>query len=80
MGIKAGAPDICMFVPSRFNNNHYHGLLIELKRPEDKNIKAGVLSDAQCSMIARLRDNGYFVSVSYGWDEAMKVTKMYLGD
>ena len=78
MGLKAGIPDIVMFAPSVIDGISYHGLMIELKRPGDQYTTAGKLSDAQCHMIARLRDNGYFVSVSFGWEEAMRVTRTYL--
>lgn len=80
MGLKAGLPDIVMFVPSVMNGIQYHGLFIELKRPGDENTKAGKLSDKQCTMIARLRENGYYVCVAFGWDEARNITKLYLGN
>lgn len=71
-GVKAGVPDVCLAWP----RGVYHGLYIEFKR------KGGVPSDVsheQMVWIERLRFRGYSVQVAYGLDQAIAITREYLG-
>lgn len=74
MGVKAGVPDLCLPVPMYY----WHGLYIELKRPDSKGKKAGQTSDEQDEWIAFLTKQGYRVIVSYGWEKARDYLIWYL--
>lgn len=67
-GVKAGVPDICLPVPSR----QYHGLYIELKFGKNKP------THEQLEWVCLLRDQGYFVTVAYGWEAASQRIRNYL--
>lgn len=77
-GMKAGWPDV--FLPVA--RGQYHGLYIELKKPDLKpkteRGKIGGLNKDQQIVIPKLRDQGYKVDVCYGWDEAKKALEEYL--
>lgn len=68
-GLRAGAPDLFLVIPSQ----GYHGLWIELKAGK------GRLSLFQIEMKAILENYGYVVRVCYGWDEARAAILGYLG-
>lgn len=68
MGVKRGAPDLFLPVPSR----EYHGLFIEMKA------LSGRTSDDQIWWIEHLKANGYACSVCYGWKQATEVLTWYL--
>lgn len=70
-GLKAGIPDIFLPYPSK----GYHGLFIELKRPEKSKAK---ISEAQKITIDYLNNHGYLAVVCYGSDEAIEAIKNYL--
>ncbi len=75
-GLRRGYPDINVDVPRADGARSYHGLRIEMKRPQ------GVMSDVkkhQRDWHERLRDHGYKVCVCFGWREAWEVTAEYLG-
>lgn len=78
MGITSGFPDIFMFLPSHMQGVLYHGLAIEMKRPGEIKKAKGELTENQCIVIARLRQNGYKCEVCYGWIEAKQMTEIYL--
>lgn len=69
-GLKKGVPDFCLPVARRGK----HGLYIELKRT-----KGGRLSEAQSEWLDRLMVEDYGVAVCYGWEDAARVIKSYLG-
>lgn len=69
-GVLAGVPDIV--IAKRCGP--YAGMYIELKRR-----KGGELSKGQREIIAGLREEGYFVVVARGWDEARDGVLKYLG-
>lgn len=69
MGVKPGIPDI--FLPCA--RGCYHGLYIELKRPE------GRASEAQGVMLAKLKEQGYYAVICKGFDCARKTIEMYMG-
>lgn len=68
-GVKPGVPDICLSVA----RGRYHGLYIELKRR-----KGGRVSAAQQKFMTNLKQQGYFVIVCWGADQAYNVIIMYL--
>lgn len=68
MGVKAGIPDICIVRAC----GKYHGAYIELKR------KGGATSKSQVDWLEILANEGYYVKVAFGADEAMLATKEYL--
>lgn len=68
-GTEPGVPDVFCAVA----RDGYYGLFIELKTV------SGRLSDAQISMIGRLRDGGYGVEVCRGHEAAIEALKTYLG-
>ena len=70
-GMKKGFPDLTFPVPI----SPFHGLYIELKR------KNGVLSDVkpeQKVWLARLKDQGYYAEVAFGWEDARDQIQNYL--
>lgn len=71
IGVRAGAPDYFLFVPS----GTYHGIAIELKRGGE-NVR---VSKNQCEMLEQIRLQGYRVVVARGWDEARVAIEKYLG-
>lgn len=68
-GLKSGVPDIHLPVA----RGKYHGLYIEMKRRQ-----GGTLTLNQTRWITFLREEGYRVIVSYGWDEASNEILSYL--
>ena len=67
-GVKAGVPDLVL--PSAHGG--YFGLYIELKAGKNKTSKI------QNEWINQLKEQGYFVSVCYGWKEAADTIENYL--
>ncbi len=74
MGVKAGVPDI--FLPVA--RGAYHGCFIELKRPADRGRSVGIVSDKQLEWLRALQDQGYYVAVCYGWEDAYEKMLWYL--
>ena len=77
-GVKAGVPDIFLPVKHQayFTEGdvpNYHGLFIEMKAGKN------TPTPAQVWWHEHLRDSGYCVEVCYGWEEAVKLIKQYLG-
>ena len=68
MGVKKGAPDLCLPVP----RGKYHGLYIEMKT--DK----GRTSPEQDWWGEQLRAQGYCWEVCHGWKVAVRVLESYL--
>ena len=69
-GVKAGVPDLCLPVA----RGGYHGLYIELKVGKNKTTRK------QEGWIAALRQQGNYVSVCYGWEEAKETIENYLDE
>jgi len=69
-GVKRGVPDI--FIPLACNG--YHGLFIEMKSTK----KGTKLTKPQEHRIKHLKEDGFNVTVCYGWREALQVIKDYL--
>lgn len=83
-GVKAGIPDIALFVPRTGDCPEtgypcvdpcgtFHGLFIELKAP------GGKVSPAQTGWITALRKQGYRVEICRSWVEAKDLILEYLG-
>ena len=68
-GIVAGMPDLHI-VRAIYP---YHSLYIEMKRADGK----GRLSEAQRCVITLLRQEGHYVVICEGWEEAAKDTMEY---
>lgn len=68
MGVKRGAPDLCLPVP----RGKYHGLYIELKT------ETGRTSDAQEWWGEALLRQGYMWEACHGWTSAVKTLEWYL--
>lgn len=68
-GLKKGVPDIIF----PFNNKHYNGLYIELKR-----VKGGIVSNEQKRFLNYLNSQGYLAVICKGADEALSQIKFYL--
>lgn len=67
-GVRAGVPDLSLPVPK----GKWHGLYIELKAANGK------LSEKQIWWIEQLRQQGYYVAVCYGWEQAKETIVRYL--
>lgn len=67
-GVKAGVPDLCLPVPK----NGYHGLYIEMKYGRNKS------TQKQEEWQKALREQGYYVAVCYGAEEAERLIASYL--
>lgn len=69
-GVKAGVPDLCLPVP----RGKWHGLYIEMKEQNGK------VSKNQEWWIKKLQEQGYYVAVCYGWEEAKETILKYLSN
>lgn len=67
-GARSGVPDLMLAVA----RGKYHGLFLELKKPDGKP------SEAQDLFITRLREQGYMAGVAYGFDDALRFIEAYL--
>lgn len=72
-GAKKGSPDLNYDLPKGV----YHGLRIEMKRPATEGVISGKLSAIQVKRMKRARSNGYYVTVCYGFMEALFVVWEY---
>lgn len=67
-GVRAGVPDLCLPVA----RGGYHGLYIELKYGKNKP------TEKQLEWIEALRDEGYAVSICWGFEAARAELEKYL--
>jgi hypothetical protein len=67
-GVKAGLPDLCLPVA----RGGHHGAYIEMK------YGANGPDEKQKEWLACLREQGYFATVCWGWQEAADVLQRYL--
>lgn len=74
LGMKPGVHDL--FLP--YPNCGYHGLYIEMKRPETETQKAGKASEDQMEFADFVWNNGYYCVFCYSWIEATNIIKQYL--
>lgn len=87
-GLREGVPDTSMPYPVFIYvegvrdpmGTRYHGLYIEMKRPDLKRANDPLhgCKPEQKDWIARLRNVGYRVEVCYTWEEARDVILSYL--
>ena len=70
-GVKKGVPDLCLPIPL----NGYHGLYIEMKRPDGTNKP----SKDQKDWITFLNSVGYKAVACYGYEDAVKEIQRYYG-
>jgi hypothetical protein len=70
-GVKAGYPDLILDIPIA----PYHGARIEMKRIGAPAPKDG---DDQAMCHARLRSQGYYVAVAFGFEQAKDIILNYL--
>lgn len=68
-GLSAGAPDLCVPRASR----GYHGCYVEMKRAD-----GGVLGVKQRAWLEVLKEEGYYATVAYGFDDAKRKLEWYL--
>lgn len=80
-GVKPGVPDVCLPIP----RGGFHGLYIELKRPDSDAKTAsgakrrkGRVSAGQTDWIADLRAQGYGVASCVGFEQARETIIAYL--
>lgn len=73
IGLKAGLPDYHLPVP----NDKYHGLWIEMKTLDEENKKK---RNNQTEWIEKLNRIGHYAIYAYGWVNASKIVKDYLGN
>jgi hypothetical protein len=78
LGLIAGAPDI-MICERPYAQDYpeiaaLRGLFIEMKRTQ-----GAVVTEVQENMHKALRERGYAVFVAYGEEDAILITKTYLG-
>jgi hypothetical protein len=71
-GRKSGVPDVFFPVASR----GWNGLFVELKQQGGKESD---LSPQQKAWLAALNAEGYRAVVAFGWEDAVKQIKNYLG-
>lgn len=72
MGLKAGVPDLILFVPKIIKNKFFPCLFIEMKAEK------GRLSEVQKDYHRKLKNHGYTIVISYSCEEAMEKIKSYL--
>ena len=70
-GVKAGVSDLCLPVPL----NGYHGMYIEMKRPDHKNKPTAEQKD----WLEYFNSVGYKAVVCYGYEEAVTEIQRYYG-
>ena len=70
-GVKKGVPDLFLPVPK----SGYHGLFIEMKRPDGKNKPTTEQKDWQ----QFLTESGYKSIICYGYEDAVREIQQYYG-
>ncbi len=74
-GLIAGFPDLVLFCA----RGEYHGLAIELKRPNIKGHPKGVVSERQARVLEHLSSRFYKTAVCFGFESAKLEIENYLG-
>lgn len=70
MGVKAGIPDIILPMA----RSSYHGLVIELKRPDGK---PNDVRPEQQDWLDWFKKQGWCVHVAYGFEDAKRILREY---
>lgn len=78
-GVKPGFPDVGLPVA----RGGFHGLYIELKRRKvmgkrGRLVGGGTTQSEQETWHIKLQNEGYFVTTSYGWEDAVSDIQQYL--
>ena len=73
-GVKPGMPDLFLPVP----RSGYHGLYIEMKRSNQRNLKRGGLSADQQRMIKALARQGYLIAICFTATETVEMISHYM--
>lgn len=71
-GLRAGFPDLGLYVPRKVFSGWDHSLFLELKRP------SGIVSPEQEVFHQRLREQGYKVEVCRSLTECINTITAYL--
>ena len=74
MGVKRGVPDIIIPMPRVGVRSPYHGLVIELKRPDGK---MSDLSEEQKDWLDWFATQGWQTRVAFGFEEAKAIVLEY---
>ncbi len=67
-GVMPGVSDLILLIPNR----HYHGLLIEMKKP------GGRQTASQVNFQTAAEKQGYLYAIAHSLDEFMSIIKNYL--
>lgn len=70
-GVRSGVPDYFLPIP----RGGYHGLWLEMKRRDQVGRKK---RPEQLDWQKKLRENGYVSEFVYGWEDCVRVMKLYL--
>jgi hypothetical protein len=73
IGLSKGLPDYQIFRA----NNHWHGLLIEMKTTDERHKKQ---PNHQVEFINKLIRQNYYATFAFGVDDAIRITKDYLSN
>lgn len=75
-GVKPGVADVMLPV----KRSTWSGLYVELKRPQERPVRAGRggVSDEQTEFGLFVQVQGFGFVVCYGWDEAARIIEQYL--
>jgi len=76
LGVVAGYPDLVLFVP----RNGFPGLFIEMKKPIIPGKPKAYVSSEQKEIMQLLKEQGYCVTLAYGFDEARNTIIEYMRD
>tara|TARA_Y100000310_G_C20335396_1_gene647253 strand:- start:36 stop:467 length:432 start_codon:yes stop_codon:yes gene_type:complete len=77
-GLRSGVPDLMLAIPV----DGYYGLFIEMKKGREhfkgQAAVKNAVSENQKAWMSRLRSQGYFCVVCYGFDEAKTAIQEYI--
>lgn len=76
LGVVAGYPDLVLFLP----RNRFHVLFIEMKKPIVPGKPKAYISSEQKSIMQLLKEQGYCVTLAYGFDQAKSIILEYMSD
>jgi hypothetical protein len=74
MGVKRGVPDIIIPMPRVGSRSPYHGLVIELKRPDGK---MSDVSEEQKDWLEWFKTQGWSTHVAFGFEQAKAIVLDY---
>lgn len=74
MGVKAGVPDIILPMARVTSRSSYHGLVIELKKPDGK---MSDVSETQNDWLEWFKRQNWSVHVAFGFEQAKAIVLDY---